>query len=256
MAALRTLRQLKIVAPRLRLASAPLARLPLLAAVKPSARLFSVSSCSRAAGSATTDLATTLREELKYEVEQTEEANQEIPPFLAEFEEAGVWTIADTPGNDEVFVTRTFGDETIRAMFSIADLQALEEEDMEAEPEAEAPPTELRVSLSITKASTPGALTLDLYCSEGALQPGTVTFYPDASLATDLTIDADFKRRTLYSGPPFETLDTKIQEAFEAFLKERGIDSSLAFFVAEFAQWKEQREYVHWLEGVGKFIQA
>ncbi|KAJ7485775.1 regulatory protein suaprga1 [Mycena latifolia] len=257
MSAVRALRQLRLASPRLRLASAPVARLPLLAAVKPcAARAFSASSRSCTSDSATAQLAAKLREELEYEVTAAEEAgSEEVPAFLAEFMQSGIWTIEDTPGSDEVFLTRTFGDENIRAMFSIADLQVADE-DLEEEPEAEAPPTELRVSLSITKANTPGALMADLYCAEGALQPGTVSFYKDASVARDLTIEADFKRRTLYGGPHFETLDTNLQEVFTQYLAERGIDGALASFVPEYAHWKEQREYVKWLEGVGKFVQA
>lgn len=38
----------------------------------------------------------------------------------------------------------------------------------------------------------------------------------------------------------FETLDLNLQEEFEKFLRERGIDDSLAFVVAEYAQYKEQ----------------
>lgn len=39
----------------------------------------------------------------------------------------------------------------------------------------------------------------------------------------------------------FETLDLGLQEEFEKFLQERGINDSLAFFVPEYAQHKEQK---------------
>ena len=39
----------------------------------------------------------------------------------------------------------------------------------------------------------------------------------------------------------FETLDLSLQEEFEKFLQERGINESLAFFVPEYAQYKEQK---------------
>ena len=39
----------------------------------------------------------------------------------------------------------------------------------------------------------------------------------------------------------FETLDLNFQEEFEKFLQERGINESLAFFVPEYAQHKEQK---------------
>jgi complement component 1 Q subcomponent-binding protein len=39
----------------------------------------------------------------------------------------------------------------------------------------------------------------------------------------------------------FEGLDLNLQESFEAFIRERGVDEQLAAFVPEYAQWKEQR---------------
>jgi hypothetical protein len=39
----------------------------------------------------------------------------------------------------------------------------------------------------------------------------------------------------------FETLDLNFQEEIEKFLQERGINESLAFFVPEYAQHKEQK---------------
>jgi complement component 1 Q subcomponent-binding protein len=93
-----------------------------------------------------------------------------------------------------------------------------------------------------------------------------VSYYNDGKLATDLTPEADWKRRGLYIGPQvrprhffcrfvearvlrciylnlcqFETLDLNFQEEFEKFLQERGINEGLAFFVPEYAQHKEQK---------------
>jgi len=50
-------------------------------------------------------------------------------------------------------------------------------------------------------------------------------------------------RLTLYLSclRQFETLDLNFQEEFEKFLQERGINESLAFFVPEYAQHKEQK---------------
>jgi complement component 1 Q subcomponent-binding protein, mitochondrial len=39
----------------------------------------------------------------------------------------------------------------------------------------------------------------------------------------------------------FETLDVSLQEVLEKFLQERGINENLAFFVPEYAQYKEQK---------------
>jgi hypothetical protein len=100
--------------------------------------------------------------------------------------------IKDTPANDEVFLTRKFGDEkcvvlsfphfrligranamprSIRVMFSIADLQSIPDED-EPEPEAtddEGPARRdepaLRVSVAITKVRVCRSLILSSPCT-------------------------------------------------------------------------------------------
>lgn len=77
--------------------------------------------------------------------------------------------------------------------------------------------------------------------SEGVFSVQNITHYKDAALATELSSEADWKRRGLYLGPQFEHLDPAVQESFENFLNERGIDENLAAFLPEYAEWKEQQ---------------
>lgn len=48
---------------------------------------------------------------------------------------------------------------------------------------------------------TPGALSIDALCQDGVFSLDNIAYYPDAKLATELTADADWKRRGLYIGP-------------------------------------------------------
>ncbi|KAF8205302.1 mitochondrial glycoprotein [Mycena galopus ATCC 62051] len=258
--ALRTVRQLTVASSRLRLCAKPALRVSLAAARPAASRAFTASAQALKSTPASIQLAERLGGEIKYEADSEK---VDFPEFLAAFVEVGTWGIADTPGNDEVFLTRTFGDEHIRVMFSIADLQGLEDEeegdalDAEGNPvEKDDPLTELRVVLHISKPSHPGALSADLYCANGTFQVASWGFYPSARVATDLSIESDFARRTVYTGPLFEALDPTLQDHFEAFLRERGVDDALAAFVPEYAQWKEQREYVQWLKNVESFVKA
>jgi len=50
-----------------------------------------------------------LQQELEYEKENETE---EVPDFLKAFQAQGIWKIEDTPGQDEVVLTRNFGQET------------------------------------------------------------------------------------------------------------------------------------------------
>ncbi|KAK7462848.1 Mitochondrial acidic protein mam33 [Stygiomarasmius scandens] len=269
MSAVRALRQLSAVSSRVSCvrAASLSARSRLVSATVPVAasRAFSVS--SRSLGQGTTDgsLSNKLSEELKYETQAVEGAPA-VPEFLKKFKEQGVWEIEDLPYHDEVTLSRKFGNENLRLMFSIVDIRAEEAEDFENE-EAVAEENEeqehdaldvypIRASLSITKDSVPGALTVDMSCQEGQFMMDNVSFYRDGKLATELTAEADWKRRGLYMGPQFETLDIGLQEEFEKFLQERGINESVALFIPEYAEWKEQAEYVKWLESVKGFVDA
>ncbi|KAJ6489958.1 regulatory protein suaprga1 [Mycena sanguinolenta] len=258
MSSLRAVRQLTRTSTRLRLSSQPALRAVLSSARPAVTRSFTASARSFKPASATTiQLAEKLRDEISYEDQAVKDTKEEVPEFLANFVEAGTWEIKDTPGNDEVFLTRKFGDESIRVMFSIADLQGLEDEDEGTDNEDnEPPPTELRVSLSISKSTHDGAINADLYCANDSFQVASWGFFTSARIGQDLSIESDFARRTIYTGPLFETLDTELQGHFEEFLRERGIDQNLAAFIPEYAQWKEQQEYVQWLKNVESFVAA
>lgn len=91
-------------------------------------------------------------------------------------------------------------------MFSIADIQ--QEDDLEHEQESEeddeAPPVTsmpIRVSVSITKTTAPGAISVDMICQEGSFSTENISYYDDAKTGTDLTAEADWNRRGLYIGP-------------------------------------------------------
>lgn len=95
-------------------------------------------------------------------------------------------------------------------MFSIADLDAQPEAEFEndgSEGEDAAPAGDniscvpIRVSISITKAGAEGALNVDAACQDGAFLVENVSFYGDKTVGTELTAEADWKRRGLYLGP-------------------------------------------------------
>jgi len=207
-------------------------------------------------GSSDLALSQKLGEELQYEKEATASASE--PDFIRAFKAQGVWTIEDAAGNDEVALTRQFGNETIRLMFSIADLQQENEQDFEQEEGEEDDAAQqiypIRCSISITKSNGPGSLNIDAMCQEGSFIVDNISFYADGKLGTELTAEADWKRRGLYIGPQFDTLDIGAQEEFEKFLQERGINENLALFIPEYSESKEQKEYVKWLSGVKNFI--
>lgn len=57
-----------------------------------------------------------------------------------------------------------------------------------------------------------------------------------------------------YNSPPFDELDYRLQMKLHEYIFERGIDHSLATYVAGLGFDKENREYALWLEKVKKFV--
>ncbi|EGO03975.1 hypothetical protein SERLA73DRAFT_175685 [Serpula lacrymans var. lacrymans S7.3] len=269
MSAIRALRQLCASSSRTlaRPAGAPFRLAHVAARVQTpvaasAARSFSVSARRFNEGSADVVLSQKLAEELKYEKEAIADVAE--PDFLKTFKEQDQWKIDDVEGNDEVTLTRKFGNESIRLMFSIADIQAADEDpEYEQEDGDEASGEDqpahsypIRTSFSITKEGAKGSINIDTMCQEGAFVVDNISYYPDAKLGTELTAESDWKRRGLYIGPQFDTLDVSVQEEFEKYLQERGINESLAMFIPEYAEHKEQKEYVRWLSNVKTFIET
>merc|ERR1712129_166073 len=59
-----------------------------------------------------------------------------------------------------------------------------------------------------------------------------------------------------YSGPDFEDVDDKLQEGFDEYLAEVGMNNDVCDFIDATAQDKEQREYIRWLKTIKQFLES
>lgn len=229
-------------------------------------RSLHASSCVRSAGESDSELSAKLQQEISYEQESAPTTGEEgvdpnaEPSFLTDFKNQGVWKIVDQAGSDEIALTRDFGNEHIRILFSIGDIDSSEAEmdendEVDVKEDEDSPAFPVRCAITISKQNQ-GALTVDAQAVDGAFNIQNISFYKDDKLATDLTAEADWARRGLYIGPQFETLDEGVQAQFESFLEERGLSTDLALFIPNYAEFKEQREYCAWLENVKDFVDA
>ncbi|RIB29628.1 mitochondrial glyco protein [Gigaspora rosea] len=202
------------------------------------------------------ELAIKLAEELKYEKENESDSSE--PSFIKNFLSENPFKIEDKLGSNEVALTRAFGNEKIRLLFDIntseqqADSISLsgDEEEDDNEIDQSLP---IRCSITIEKPGK-GALGFESIIADGVFLINYVSYYQDAKLAGDWTAEADWKRRGYYPGPSFETLDNDVQVLFEKYLEERGINTAVALFISNYAEYKEQNEYMKWLENVRKFV--
>ncbi|KAK9690483.1 hypothetical protein RND81_09G130900 [Saponaria officinalis] len=58
-----------------------------------------------------------------------------------------------------------------------------------------------------------------------------------------------------YTGPLFEDLDDEMQESIYNFLEERGIDDNLCTYLHNYIHYKDQAEFIRWMESVRKTIE-
>ncbi|CEG79525.1 hypothetical protein RMATCC62417_13979 [Rhizopus microsporus] len=224
------------------------------------ARPFSSTFARMSTGSVDSDLVHKLDEELQYE-----KSNEESEPeFIKEFLEANSFKLEDKPGVDEVSLTRTFGNEKIRVLFSISDINNTPSESFLPEDDMIEPGNEedeeivsfpVRASVTIEKDGQ-GAVTIDTVAQDGEIVIESVMYYKDNKLANEQSAEADWQRRGLYIGPQFSELDENLQQLYERYLEERGINSALANFLPDYIEYKEQKEYIQWLDNMKKFVAA
>ena len=68
------------------------------------------------------------------------------------------------------------------------------------------------------------------------------------------TAQTEYEARSRYAGPPWQQLDEDLQLLMERYLEERGINTALAMFIPDYAELKEQKEYISWLKNLKAFV--
>lgn len=121
------------------------------------------------------------------------------------------------------------------------------EDEMAAGEDAATPAYEVDLNITITKPNA-GAVQISAAATDGIIAIGDVQFFSEAELANALTHEDERKHAKVYKGPPFHNLDQDLQSLLEQYVDERGINQLVAGFVPDYVEYKEQREYVHWLE--------
>ncbi|CZT49396.1 related to mitochondrial acidic matrix protein [Rhynchosporium secalis] len=235
----------------------------------------SISRKATTSGESDVELAEKLSSEIQMENDLKEEGG--VPTSVKDYIENGPFEVIDTPGQEEVVLTRTFGDEKISITFSIADLnamgpeadyqdpamadesdenggaaQAATEENSENE---EDPSFPARLNIVVEKQNR-GALSVEAVVQDGMVVIDNVYYYTNPAHAHAKSADMVHERQDLYVGPPFGNLDEDLQVLMEKYLDERGVNTALAIFVPDYIDMKEQKEYVRWLENVKGFVEA
>lgn len=199
-------------------------------------RAISVSAVNKSA--ALSDL---LQRELDYENENYEK------PELAKAPTG--WKLEETAGDTHITLTKQHNDETIQVDVMVNSQPDVDEggspfaEDGELEDEEGDVDVGVLFNVSVTK----GDKALVFECkSDGA--------YFDVEHCSLEPAKDDDVDESKYTGPVYPELDEELQNAFRAYLAERGIDAGLGAHVLQLVHDKEQREYMAWLGQVKSFI--
>merc|ERR1719450_8142 len=122
--------------------------------------------------------------------------------------------------------------------------------DMEEEEDGESFPQEATdLSVSIEDKSGAG---ITFYCST---QTGEDHRYVIGNVKTFASAE-EKDSIAGYNGPEFEDIDEKLQEAFDEYLAEVGVNNKVCDFIDAAALDKEQREYIRWLKNTKKVLES
>lgn len=128
---------------------------------------------------------------------------------------------------------------SLKLTFQISDLDA-EPIEEETEGEENVLPAYITSSLVVTKSGSNKAVLVDMAAQPDGFEVTNVAIF-DKSLADAEGAEGDWKRRSMYMGPQFDTLDAAVQDAFQSYLGERGVDEALANFIVSYSEFKEQK---------------
>ncbi|KAG6357937.1 hypothetical protein INS49_013820 [Diaporthe citri] len=241
--------------------------------LRPQVSAFSTSLLRRAASGVDSELSAKLSSEISFEAEMKE--NEPQPVSIKDFLDNSPFEIQDIPGAQNVVLTRTYKNEKITVTFSIADIanmenemfdedsalgdeegaRSQENEEIDDADTGNEPNVTCRLNIVVEKPGK-GAVNIDAIAQDASIIVENLYYYNDPAVAHAASPEAEHKGRDIYPGPPFGTLDEDLQLLMESYLDERGINSTLAVFVPDYMDVKEQREYLAWLNNVKGFVDA
>lgn len=204
-----------------------------------------------------------LDSEIKLELD---EEFQGVPESLQNFLDKFGFTPVETIGKNLAEVVKKAGNgETVHVFFDVAQVANLPYESAALENEAPAEDAEdydglsdnfANVNVVVVKDVEQSAVSFELLMNlqEGSFYVDSVTPYASANAALEESADAEVSRELVYHGPPFSNLDEELQESLETYLESRGITEELASFIGAYSEFKENKEYIQWLNNMKKFF--
>ncbi|AMD20107.1 HCL044Wp [Eremothecium sinecaudum] len=190
---------------------------------------------------------------------------KELPDGLSQFLKDSNFAIVPSNGVNIAELVRKGDNETIHVFFDVAQIANLPcdrnsvEEYIEGKEEEEMQNIEdnsyANINVVVVKQDQ-SAVSFECLMNivEGSFYVDSVTPYASASDALKQSADAEIARELGYRGPPFSNLDEDLQQSLEEYLESRYIGDELATFITSYSEYKENEEYISWLEKMRKFF--
>lgn len=220
----------------------------------PATRAFSTTPIR--ANAQTRELATILTNELAHEKSADLALPEDIKYFLEDFK----YEIVETKGSSLGKIIKKTESEIVHVYFDINQIvninpeAAVEEEAVELDEEIESNYINLNIVLEKTADESAVAFDVLLGPEEGSLIIENVTSYEKAADALNESAESNHKRELNYNGPEFSNLDESLQTSFEALLEKRGVSVEMHHFIFNYGIYKENLEYISWLEKLNKYF--
>lgn len=209
----------------------------------------------------------------EYKIETDLASAEQSPAVFKPYLEKSGFSIVETPGKNEAeLVKKTNVGETVRVFFDVAQVVNLPFDDPLTEENLAADTAEendgevfdslddnfANVTVIISHEGNGSALSFDLLMNlqDRSFYIDSVTPFKSAADVLHDTAESQFNNNLKYRGPPFSNLDEGLQESLESYLESRGINEELSEFICTYSEFKENNEYISWLEDMKGFFQT
>jgi len=125
--------------------------------------------------------------------------------------------------------------------------QDAQNKDPDSEEYGDQTPYQVQVSIQVSREGK-GAMVLTCVVDQDAqFVIEDIAHFASKEIAEGSTPQAELARRDIYTGPSFAELDENLQTLFDQYLKDRGINESMALFIPNYIEQKETQEYMRWM---------
>lgn len=195
--------------------------------------------------------------------EEEESGNNGLPNDLAELKKdvEQLWTVIDAPpGQDSSGTVKlirkapTSNGSKVAVSFHcqdtvVEDDPSVIDNAIDMLPSDEEEEEEESVSVRFTVLVTRMGKRMEFSCLSSGGEPQI------ESIAIKKGEDGDVDDDNLYGGPEFGELAQELQDSLAAYMEDEcGVNNDVASFVAMYADYKEQLEYLHWMKSVRSMI--